>query len=87
ARIMCGGENNWSQFCDPEIDRLMDEGGKTVDINKRREIYRQVLRLIQERAYLGAGILVPLVTAYRKEVQALAFDLQVPDVRAAWLKT
>ncbi|HWU36011.1 MAG TPA: hypothetical protein VN203_00120 [Candidatus Acidoferrum sp.] len=43
--------------------------------------------MIQERAYLGAGILVPLVTAYRKEVQALAFDLQVPDVRAAWLKT
>ena len=63
----------------------MVEGGRTVNINKWRELYRQILRLIQERAYLGTGILVPLVTAYRREVQALALDLQVPDVRAAWL--
>jgi hypothetical protein len=65
----------------------MDEGGRTFDTKKRREIYRQVLGLIQERAYLGAGILVSLVTAYRREVQGLRFDLQVPDVQAAWLKT
>lgn len=87
ARIICGGENNWSQFCDPEIDRLMEEGGRTFDTKKRHEIYRQVLGLIQDRAYLGAGILVPLVTAYRREVQGLRFDFQAPDVRAAWLKT
>ncbi|HWU36010.1 MAG TPA: ABC transporter substrate-binding protein [Candidatus Acidoferrum sp.] len=41
ARIMCGGENNWSQFCDPEIDRLMDEGGKlSISINGERFIVR-----------------------------------------------
>jgi peptide/nickel transport system substrate-binding protein len=85
ARIICGGENNWSQFCDPEIDRLMEEGGRTLDTRRRREIYRQVLALIQDRAYLGTGILVPLVTAYRREVQGLRFDLQVADVQAVWL--
>jgi peptide/nickel transport system substrate-binding protein len=86
ARIICGGENNWSQFCDREIDRLMDEGGRTFDPKKRHETYRQVLRLIQDRAYLGAGILVPLVDAYRREVQGMRFDFQVPDIRAAWIK-
>jgi peptide/nickel transport system substrate-binding protein len=86
ARLICGGENNWSQFCDPEVDRLMDEGGRTLDAKKRHDIYRQVLRVIQERAYLATGILVPLVDAYRREVQGLKFDFQVPDVRAVWLK-
>lgn len=86
ARIVCGGENNWSQFCDPEIDKLMDEGSRTVDSKKRDEIYRNVLRLLQERAYLATGILVPLVDAYRKEVQGLRFDFQVPDFRTVWLK-
>lgn len=42
--------------------------------------------MIQERAYLATGILVPLVDAYRREVQGLKFDFQVPDVRAVWLK-
>ncbi len=86
ARIVCGGENNWSQFCDTEIDKLMDEGSRTIDPKKRDEIYRNVLRLIQERAYLASGILVPLVDAYRKEVQGLRFDFQAPDFRAVWLK-
>jgi peptide/nickel transport system substrate-binding protein len=86
ARVICGGENNWSQFCDAEIDKLMDEGGRTSDPKKRHEIYTRVLRLIQEKAYLAGGILVPLVDAYRKDVQGLRFDFQVPDLRAAWLK-
>jgi hypothetical protein len=64
----------------------MDEGGRTFDPKKRHETYRQVLRLIQDRAYLGAGILVPLVDAYRREVQGMRFDFQVPDIRAAWIK-
>ena len=86
GRIICGGENNWSQFCDPEIDKLMDEGGRTTDVKKRHELYGRVLRRIQEQAYLATGILVPLVDAYRKEVQGLRFDFQAPDMRAVWLK-
>ena len=86
TRIKCGGSANWAQFCDPDIDRLMDEGAATVDQKRRHEIYREVLRLIQERAYLGTGITMPLLTAYRKEVQGLTFNFQVPELRAAWLK-
>jgi acetone carboxylase gamma subunit len=64
----------------------MEEGGKTLDAKKRHETYREVLRVIQDRAYLDTGILVPLVTAYRKEVQGLRVDFQAPDVRAVWLR-
>ena len=46
-----------------------------------------MLRLVQERAYLGTGIVMPLLMAYRKEVQALTFNFQVPHVTSTWLKT
>ena len=85
TRITCGAPGNWAQVCDPDIDRLMDEGGATMDPRKRHEIYRGVLRLVQERAYLGTGIVMPLLMAYRKEVQGLRFNFQVPNVTTAWL--
>jgi ABC-type transport system substrate-binding protein len=85
TRIMCGAPANWAQVCDPDIDRLMNEGGATLDARKRHEIYRNVLRLIQERAYLGTGIVMPLLMAYRKEVQGLTFNFQVPHVTTTWL--
>jgi peptide/nickel transport system substrate-binding protein len=85
TRIKCGAPANWAQVCDPDIDRLMDEGGATLDPRKRHEIYRGVLKLVQERAYLGTGIVMPLLMAYRKEVQGLKFNFQVPDVRSTWL--
>jgi peptide/nickel transport system substrate-binding protein len=85
TRIMCGAPANWAQVCDPDIDRLMNEGGATLDPRKRHEIYRNVLRLVQERAYLGTGIVMPLLMAYRKEVQGLTFNFQVPHATSTWL--
>jgi peptide/nickel transport system substrate-binding protein len=84
--VKCGGPDNWSQFCDPEIDRLMDQGGGTTDAKKRQEIYRTVLSLIQERAYVGSGFLAPVVSGYRNEVQGLDFNFATPNLRAAWLR-
>jgi peptide/nickel transport system substrate-binding protein len=85
TRITCGGSANWAQFCDPDIDRLMKDGAATLDPAKRDEIYKQVLRTIQEKAYLGTGIAMPLLTASRKEVQGLTFNYQVPNLERVWL--
>lgn len=35
-----------------------------------------MLRLVQERAYPGTGIVMPLLMAYRKEVTGLRFNFQ-----------
>ncbi len=85
-RIGCGGTSNWAQICDADIDRLLNEGGQTVDPKKRHEIYREVMKIVQERAYLGTAITMPLLTAYRKELQGMTFNFQVPNFKAAWLK-
>ncbi|MHB1007541.1 MAG: ABC transporter substrate-binding protein [Chloroflexota bacterium] len=85
TRIKCGASTNWAQFCDKDIDRLMTEGVQTQDAKQRQEIYKQVLTIIQEKAYLGNGIAMPLITAYRKELQGVTMNFQVPHFDAAWL--
>jgi ABC-type transport system substrate-binding protein len=85
VRLKCGGASNWAQICDPDLDRLLTEGVQTQDNAKRHEIYKQVLTLIQERAYLANGIGIPLVTAYRKELQGVTMNYQVPHFDTAWL--
>jgi hypothetical protein len=64
----------------------MKEGGAAMDPKKRRTIYREAFQLIQEKAYLFTGIAMPLMTAYRKEVQDLTCDFQSPTFHRAWLK-
>jgi peptide/nickel transport system substrate-binding protein len=44
------GSVNAFQFSDPEIDRLLEEGRSTFDVERRREIYQEVERLVMEAA-------------------------------------
>ncbi len=85
-RIKTGAAGSWGNFSDPGIDKLLDEGAATMDEKKRHEIYRNVLRLLQEGAYTGTGFYTPGLVAYRKELQGLKYNFQVPVVKDAWLK-
>mgnify|MGYP005842510405 CR=1 FL=1 len=87
TRITCGSPGNWAQWCDADVDRLMKEGAAVADPAQRHEIYKRVLTILQEKAYLYSGINVPMVQAYRKEVKGLFYNFSLPDVRAAWLDT
>ena len=44
----CGAYWNAAQYCNPEVDRLLDEGVHEVDPAKRAEIYYQVAKIIAE---------------------------------------
>ncbi len=81
----CGAPGNWAQWCDEEVDKTMIEAGSTSDPAKRAALYTKAFTRIQEQAYLYTGIVVPLLTAYRKEVKDLDFEFQSPAFRTAWL--
>jgi peptide/nickel transport system substrate-binding protein len=85
TRIKCGGTANWGQWCDKDIDRLMEQGAAQADPKQRHETYKQILTMIQTKAYLGTGIAMPLQTAYRKEVQGMSMNYQVPNLDRLWL--
>ncbi len=82
----CGSAGNWAQWCNQDVDKYMTEGGSTSDNAKRQAAYSNAYRIIQEQAYVFTGIGVPLLTAYRNELQNQEFDFQSPVFRATWLK-
>ncbi|MHB0871767.1 MAG: ABC transporter substrate-binding protein, partial [Chloroflexota bacterium] len=85
SRLVTGSGGNWSQFSDPDIDRMMKEGAAVADPKKRHEVYREVLKIVQEKALLYSGISVPMVNIWRKEVQGITHSFSLPSVKAAWL--
>ena len=65
---------NWSQFEDPEVDRLMDAASSTYDEKERDTLYKTVLGYLQDQAYLTTGFMLPATKAYRKEVKDLGIQ-------------
>ena len=84
--VGCGAPTNWSQFCDKEVDKLMDDGLKELDPKKRADIYKKVWTTLQERAYAGTGFLAPVVNAYRKDVHGIDFDFQTFNMKTTWIE-
>jgi peptide/nickel transport system substrate-binding protein len=84
-RVKTGAAGQNGKFSDPELDQLVTEGGATVDPTRRTEIYTRVLTMLQERAYVGTGYYIPTLNAYRKDVQGLAYNFQVPRAATMWL--
>ena len=87
GRIACGSPGNWAQWCDPDVDRLLDEGAAEVDSDKRHEVYRELLTLLQEQAYLYSGYMEPLVAVHHKDVRGMKYNFMNASVREAWLDT
>ncbi len=44
-----GAGSNFERFCDPEIDRLLDGAGRTIDQQRRREAYARVNAIVNEQ--------------------------------------
>jgi peptide/nickel transport system substrate-binding protein len=45
-----GAGSNYERFCDVRVDRLLDEAGRTLEIDRRRDLYGDVLGILNERA-------------------------------------
>ncbi len=43
-----GAGSNMNRFCDPEVDRLIEQAGSTVDQEKRKELYARILRVVND---------------------------------------
>ena len=45
-----GAGSNYERFCDVRVDRLLDEAGRTLELDRRRDLYGEVLGILNERA-------------------------------------
>jgi peptide/nickel transport system substrate-binding protein len=47
----CGGSNNYTGFCDPELDKLMDASDKDFNFEVRKPLLDQAQALLAENAF------------------------------------
>jgi peptide/nickel transport system substrate-binding protein len=45
-----GAGSNYERFCDPRVDRLLDDAGRTLQNDRRRDLYGEVLGILNEQA-------------------------------------
>jgi len=65
----CGSPRNYSAYCNPEVDRLMDEASATLDVQRRRElVWRidEILQLDGARPVMGWNVDFVLMWPYVK---------------------
>lgn len=48
--VNAGGPYNWGRYSNPEFDKLLDEAQRTLDDEKRLEMYRQAQRMLIDDA-------------------------------------
>ncbi len=85
SNIGSNGPNNWSAIKDPEIDSLLAKADQTLDATQRADVYRQVLKRLQDQAYLGEGYLLPMNYVITKKLHGLTAEFGIPDFTGAWL--
>jgi peptide/nickel transport system substrate-binding protein len=63
----------------PEIDRLLDEGSKTLDTQRRQEIYARAQEILAQQA-----VNVPIVSMHRNVAVRKGVRDVRPDVRGTY---
>ncbi len=87
AYFHTGGGWNEGEFSKPELDRLLDEGRVTVDLEKRKQIYAQAQQFIHDEGHMVVGYHMNYVTAMRSNVKGyVVHPLRYCDFRWTYLE-
>ncbi|MGH7198302.1 MAG: ABC transporter substrate-binding protein, partial [Candidatus Omnitrophota bacterium] len=65
---------NSSGYCNPEVDRLLEEASKTMDQKKRYEVFARVTRILHEEIPGIPLAFVPRFFTYHKKVRGFETD-------------
>jgi peptide/nickel transport system substrate-binding protein len=74
-----GAGNNWSGVKDSDLTKLTDDAGKTLDQAKRKEMYKQIQQMVNQRSYYAFLFFRPV--AFPMSVKVQTFPM---DVDSAW---
>jgi peptide/nickel transport system substrate-binding protein len=87
AYFRTGGGWNEGDFSKPELDRILDEGRSTVDMEKRKKIYAQAQQFIHDEGHMVVPYHMNYVTAMRSNVKGyVVHPLRYCDFRWTYLE-
>ncbi len=85
-RLITGGDFNFAQLSNPDMDKCMQEGRDESDTNKRATIYKRCQQLMYELAPYGMTSYGPKTVVLNKKVKGWRPNYgESATVRDAWL--
>ncbi len=81
----CAGAANWNNYCNPEMDKCMEEGQTELDPAKRAEIYKKCQKILYEDAQIANHYNSAAMLVHRKEVKGLKMQSHSEDLQEIWL--
>ncbi|GGF08986.1 peptide ABC transporter substrate-binding protein [Aliidongia dinghuensis] len=82
-RFRTGGFGNYFQYANPAVDALLDAGGQTMEAAKRRSLYEQAERIIDDDVPGIPSYFNSIVMAVNPRLEGWVDDEQYPQSR--WL--
>ena len=80
---MCGAERNYTGYCNPEFDKLIDRQSIEADTAKRRELVWQIERKLAEDGARPVIFYTRAAACWQPYVKGLDDDGQQPVQRLA----
>jgi peptide/nickel transport system substrate-binding protein len=81
----CEGAANWSNYCNPEMDKCMAEAEKIYDAAQRGEAYKKCQKILYDDALIGGSHRTFSFFTQRKEVKGLRIGYSAMDLAEVWL--
>jgi len=57
-KLMTGAPGNWSNFKNPQVDRMLEEHLQTLERTKQHELLKDILKIVYETAELTSAFAV-----------------------------
>ena len=76
TQITGGGQFNRCRVADPKLDALIDQGERTNDLRRRKEIYTQIQQYVMQNALVLPTWDNTLVTIAHRNMQGMSLDLE-----------
>ena len=72
----CNNPNNYGKYCNPEVDKLLDEARIYSDPNKRKAVYEKVAKILLDEGHIVYFIHRKVLIAHTTKVEGF---VPVPD--------
>jgi peptide/nickel transport system substrate-binding protein len=87
SKFSSGSKENWSNFQNPKVDKLLEEHVKTLDPKKRAEIVKEVFKIISESAEITCAFATTHAVGTHKKVKGIRTHWRYEVASEVWLDT
>jgi ABC-type transport system substrate-binding protein len=85
SKYSSGSKENWSNFSNPKMDKLLEEHVKTMDQKKRAEIMKEAFKILMEAAEITSAFATTHAVGTHKKVKGIRTAWRYEVASEVWL--